>query len=146
MESALNVSSEEELLQLRNEGRVSEAEYQDLLAAMRKTSLSEDEKFAPGTDKTKSKRKLGKRAFVLMLLGIILPVVWFLTMELLWLISVLESHAAIELSFFLGLALEIAAFVMGLVAWPDDFAKAAMAGSAVISVLAFLFVLLQAVN
>jgi hypothetical protein len=37
MESISNISSEEELLQLRNEGKISEAEYQDLLAAMRKS-------------------------------------------------------------------------------------------------------------
>ena len=47
MENVSNVSSEEELLQLRNEGKISEAEYQDLLGAMKKPSLgtepSEDE-------------------------------------------------------------------------------------------------------
>lgn len=47
MENASNVSSEEELLQLRNEGKISEAEYNDLLGAMKKPSLgtepSEDE-------------------------------------------------------------------------------------------------------
>ena len=37
MESVPNISSEEELLQLRNEGKVSEAEYQELLAAIRKS-------------------------------------------------------------------------------------------------------------
>lgn len=140
MRNVSNISSEEELLQLRNDGKVSKAEYQDLLAAMRKTSLSGDEALAPETDKTKSKRKLGKRAFVLMLLGIILPIVWFLAIELLE-ASDPNSHAAIGPPFFLGLAFEIAAFVMGVVAWPDDFGKAATAGSAVIIVLVFLFVL-----
>lgn len=140
MDNISNISSEEELLQLRNDGKVSEAEYQDLLSAMRKTSLSEDEKLAPGIDKTKSKRKLGKRAFVLMLLGIILPIVGFLAIELLvaW---EPDTHAGIGPSFFLGLALEIAVFVMGVVAWPDDFGKAAVAGSEIIIVFAFLFVL-----
>jgi hypothetical protein len=37
MEKSFDVSSEEELLQLRNEGKISEAEYQDLLAAIRKS-------------------------------------------------------------------------------------------------------------
>ena len=36
MENVTNVSSEEELLQLRNEGKISEADYQDLLGAMKK--------------------------------------------------------------------------------------------------------------
>jgi hypothetical protein len=39
MENVSNVSSEEELLKLREEGKVSEAEYQDLLAAMRKSPV-----------------------------------------------------------------------------------------------------------
>jgi len=37
MENVQNISSEEELLQLRNEGKISEADYQDLLGAMKKT-------------------------------------------------------------------------------------------------------------
>ena len=34
MENVSDISSEEELLQLRNEGKISEDEYKDLLAAM----------------------------------------------------------------------------------------------------------------
>jgi len=39
MENVSNVSSEEELLQLRNEGKISEDEYEQLLAAMSKPPL-----------------------------------------------------------------------------------------------------------
>lgn len=35
MENGSNISSEEELMELRNEGKISEAEYQDLLIAMK---------------------------------------------------------------------------------------------------------------
>jgi len=38
MENISNISSEEELLQLRNEGRVSEDEYKELLETLRKTA------------------------------------------------------------------------------------------------------------
>lgn len=38
-----NVSSEEELLELRNEGKVTEAEYQELLDTMRKSSPSDSQ-------------------------------------------------------------------------------------------------------
>jgi hypothetical protein len=41
METVSNVSSEEELLQLRDEGKISEDEYQELLAAMKKPSARE---------------------------------------------------------------------------------------------------------
>jgi len=41
MDKVANVSSEEELLALRREGKISEAEYRDLLGAMRRSSGSE---------------------------------------------------------------------------------------------------------
>ena len=37
MENAANITSEEELLELKNEGKITEDEYQDLLSAIRKT-------------------------------------------------------------------------------------------------------------
>jgi hypothetical protein len=43
MQSVPNVSSEEELLQLRDEGKISEAEYEDLLAAMKERGKLENE-------------------------------------------------------------------------------------------------------
>jgi hypothetical protein len=43
MEDVSNISSEEELLQLRNDGKISEAEYQDLLAAIRKSPAKDIE-------------------------------------------------------------------------------------------------------
>jgi hypothetical protein len=39
MESVTDLSSQEELLQLRNDGKISEAEYQDLLAAISKSPV-----------------------------------------------------------------------------------------------------------
>jgi hypothetical protein len=41
MENISNISSEEELLQLRNEGKISEDEYKELLESMRKTSKAD---------------------------------------------------------------------------------------------------------
>ena len=140
MKNVSNISSEEELLELRNEGKISEAEYQDLLETMKKASRSRGEKLVPEIDKTKSKRKLGIIAFVLMLMGIILPIAWFLFIELL-VESEPDTHAAIGPSFFLGLAHELAALVMGVIAWSDDFGKGTMAGSVAIMVIALLFVL-----
>jgi hypothetical protein len=47
MPDPTNISSEDELLQLRNEGRISEREYSDLLAAMRKPSPPHSQAPAP---------------------------------------------------------------------------------------------------
>jgi hypothetical protein len=43
MDNISNISSEEELLRLRDDGKISEAEYQDLLAAIRKSRPGETE-------------------------------------------------------------------------------------------------------
>jgi hypothetical protein len=43
MDNFAEISSEEELLQLRNDGKISKVEYQDLLAAIRKSRPSERE-------------------------------------------------------------------------------------------------------
>jgi hypothetical protein len=42
MQSAPNVSSEEELSNLRKEGKISQDEYQQLLAAVRKSSTNDE--------------------------------------------------------------------------------------------------------
>ena len=78
MENISNVSSEEELLQLRNEGKISEAEYHDLLSAMRKPSPSISKETISETDKAKFKRTLGRIACVFMTVGILLPIQLFI--------------------------------------------------------------------
>lgn len=137
MANASNVSSEEELLQLLNEGKVNEAEYQDLLEAMRKTSPGGDEKLAPEIDQSESKRKLGKRAFILMLSGFILPSLCFFIIEAL---APPNAGAAIGPWFFLGFALEITALTMGIRSWEDDYGKTAAITSGVIIIVAILLI------
>ncbi len=141
MENVTNISSEEELLGLRNEGTISEAEYQDLLTAMRKPSSNGGEEAAPEIEKAKSKRKLGKIAFVLMLAGILLPVIPFFAIELL---SGPNTRAAIGPFFFLGVAFEIAAFVTGVLSWPDIYGKATVLTTSILAVLSVLLILLIA--
>ncbi|HUT30596.1 MAG TPA: hypothetical protein VMX13_12450 [Sedimentisphaerales bacterium] len=80
MQNTANISSEEELLQLRNEGKITEAEYEQLRAAMEMTKKGEAEKGAPEAEGVKWKRKMGKRAFILMLAGFIVPAIgWGIT-------------------------------------------------------------------
>jgi len=139
MENVSNVSSEEELLQLRNEGKISEDEYKDLLATMQKTKKIDTEPTTSEIDKVKSKRKLGKIAFVLMLVGIILPGLCYFAVDLLAKATAENAHAAIGPWFFLGVAFEIAAFVMGVISWPDVFGKATVITISVLTVLLILF-------
>jgi hypothetical protein len=133
MNSVPNVSSEEELLQLRNDGRISQAEYSELLNAM-KTPPANSEARILDADRSKAKRRQGKIAFTFLLVGIILPVVCFFTLEIL-IATGPNVHAIIAPWFFLGLAFEIAAFVLGVISWPDVFGKAAALTTSVLFVL-----------
>ena len=113
-----NVSSQEELLQLRDEGKISETEYNDLLAAMRKPPPQSNEDPAPWMDKAKLKRELGKIAFVLMLVGIVLPF--------------LVNNGLV------GIALEIVALALGVISWPNIYGKVSIFLSVPLAVLLFL--------
>ena len=139
MGNVSNVSSEEELLQLRNEGKISDAEYQDLLATMRKPSPNGDEDTAPEIDKAKSKRKLGKITLTLMLVGIILPALFFVLTQIMAHGIDANSQLSIGSWVVIGAAFEIAAFVLGVIAWPDACAKATVITIPVIVVLVLLF-------
>jgi len=165
MEDVSNVSSEEELLQLRNEGKISQDEYQQLRNAMRESAKLDVETPAAGVEQAKSKRKLGKIAFYLMLAGIVFPAVWFVFSLVLLerratplrmpvvpngedfaLTAVGEHRTGMGLKLCLfapfTLIFEIAAFVMGVIAWPDVFAKVTVVTISFIVVLALLFGLL----
>jgi hypothetical protein len=169
MQDISSVSSEEELLQLRNEGKISEQEYEQLRGAMQKSAEVETIASLPENDEKKSKRRLGKIAFRLMLLGIIVPIVayacfWVFEFRAftpeggtkitapiterpgseITVTSSPSSHFRSGLgwpSFLLALILEIAAFVMGVIAWPDVFAKATVVTISSMVVLVFLFLI-----
>jgi len=181
MEDVSNVSSEEELLQLRNEGKISKDEYEQLRSAMRKSTKLDVETPAAGVEQAKSKRKLGKIAFCLMLVGIFVVPVWF---SYGWVVdyraTAAERRVPVPTRIDIGpngeeftgangenfaevaygehrrgmggtgfwlfagfsLILEIAAFVMGVIAWPDLFAKATVVTISSVVVLALLFAVL----
>jgi hypothetical protein len=134
LKNASNISSEEELLQLRNDGKITENEYNDLLNAM-KTRPADDGIDTNDTGKSKSKSKIGKIASLLVLVGIILPFSCFFIIETL---APPNVGAAIGPWFFLGLALEIIALGMGIKSWSNDYGKAAAIASIIIIVLAVL--------
>jgi hypothetical protein len=131
-----NLSSEEELLQLRNDGKITEAQYNDLLDAMR-TCPADNGIYTDVTGKSKSKSKIGKIAFLLMLVGIILPFSCFFMIETL---TPPNVGAAIWPCFFLGLALEITALTMGIKSCSNDYGKAATIASGILIVLDILFI------
>ena len=138
MEDLSNVSSEEELAKLLDEGKISEAEYRELLAAMQKRTEGGGESATTATERGKSKRRLGKIAFALMLVGIIGPFLLYFVVHLL---APPQPNACLNVGTLLlpAIALEVAAFAMGIMAWPDVFAKAAVVGSGFSVVVLLLF-------
>ena len=125
MEKVSKITSEEELLQLRDEGKISEAEYNDLLGTIRKPIPGEPEEPATQSYKERSKRRLGKIAFYLMLAGIILPGIGFVFSSAAtgWGEMDVIFHACL----FACVLLQLLAFVFGVVSWPDVFGKATIA-------------------
>ena len=73
MEGIANISSEEELLALRREGKISEVDYNELLGAMKKAPSSGTDAAMPESDEGASKRRLGKIALYLMIGWIVVP-------------------------------------------------------------------------
>jgi hypothetical protein len=83
MENVSNMSSEEELLKLREEGKVSEAEYQELLEAIHKRPASNSDVKAPAEPEFQAFRKrIMVGGFIICISGVIfglildLPLVW----------------------------------------------------------------------
>ncbi|MBL7154547.1 MAG: hypothetical protein ISS79_12600 [Phycisphaerae bacterium] len=135
MQSVSNISSEEELLQLRDEGKISEAEYQDLLAAMRTPPPQSNEDTAPGTDKAKFKYKVGRIAFVFMLVGIALPIAVFL------LDFAITGRYKVDAIFSrtVFVVMQLFAFVLGVTSWPDVYGKATVVVVAIMASVMAIF-------
>lgn len=122
MESISNISSEEELLQLRNDGKVSEADYQELLETIKKSPAKGVDSSTSWYKIQDSKHKQGKIAFYLMLGGIILPIVSFFICFAIT--GGGEGDVIFSTCFLIAILIEIPAFVFGVISWTDNYGKA----------------------
>jgi len=122
MENILNISSEEELLELRNDGKISEDEYQDLLATIKKSPAKNVDTSTLQNNFGESKRKQGKIAFCLMLGGIVLPIVSFFICFAIT--GGGEGDVIFSICLFISILIEIPAFVFGVISWTDSYGKA----------------------
>jgi hypothetical protein len=139
MENVSDISSEEELAQLRDEGKITDAEYGQLLAAMQRTAEGKDKSAAAEEAKPKggSKRLLGLAAFCMMLVGGALPVLGLSACLILGLPWVFILPA-----FLIGMAALATALVLGIISWCSGWGKAtvicALAGAPVVLVVLVL--------
>jgi len=133
MESISNISTEEELLQLRNDGKISEAEYQDLLETINK-SPGKGVDSSTSWDKIQdSKHKQGKIAFYLMLGGIVLPIVsFFISFAI---TGGGEGDVIFSICFLISILIEIPALVLGVISWTDNYGKATVITISAVAVL-----------
>jgi hypothetical protein len=83
MESASHASPEEELLKLREEGKISEKEYEELLGTMRRSPIGSSDITPPGEPQFQAFRKrIVIGGFIISILGVVfglilrLPLVW----------------------------------------------------------------------
>ena len=105
MHNISDISSEEELSQLLDDGKISSAEYSELLGAMRSPSPAGSGAALLVEDASKSKRKQGQIAFVLMLVGLIVPALGYAVVQML--AGGPNLHAAMAPWFFLGVVARI---------------------------------------
>ena len=87
METPSNTSSQEELLRLREEGRISETEYQKLLAAMQAPAVAEPQ---PGPNNEPQFRAFRRRVLTggLVICAIGLPTGLALHLPIVWILSI----------------------------------------------------------
>lgn len=133
-----NITSEQELLQLRNEGKITDEEYQQLQAAMRSNQQGEAQTPEPAPKEQKSKPKLAITGFCIMLAGFTLPFMFWYFAEYLAQQHHPNSHAVIAPWFFMGILFEITALTIGIIAWPHRLAKATVITLCIVIVLGIL--------
>jgi hypothetical protein len=136
MKNVSNISSEEELLELRNDGKISEAEYEDLLETIKKSPAKGADSSALRGKIPDSKRRQGKISFYLMLAGIIAPIVMFLVSFAIT--GGGEGDVIFSICLFLSILIEIPALVLGVISWPDGYGKATVVTISAVAVLIVL--------
>jgi hypothetical protein len=93
MESASHASSEEELLKLREEGKISEQEYEELLGAMKRPPADQSPTEPPAEPQFQAFRKrilIG--GFIISILGVIFGLILELTFV--WVLGIIGVIAA----------------------------------------------------
>ena len=116
------INSEQELLKMKEEGRITEKEYAELLSEIRKNPAeAAKSKRATGLDDER-KRKLGIISLALSIAGIFLPLLFYGI--LLALTAGSNARPRIDLWFILCLMMELVALVLGVIGWRTEFGKA----------------------
>lgn len=130
-------TSEQELKQLLDEGKITEEEYKELKRAMAEKGKSHAVEQEGGENEVQSARNLGKIALILTLGGIVLPALGYFVFDFL---TGPNSGPALWPWFFLFWGMELAGLVTGIISWKSGFGKAAAITAGVLLLLSVKFI------
>ena len=136
-------TSEQELKQLLEEGKITQEEYQELLEAIRQKETA----VKPTDELTQPKPRngFGKAALILMISGLLLPVVVIMITLALNVVGVRFAVAAGMPFLFLGVICLLLAFIFGIIGWKTKPGKFAAIGIPVLGISALVLVPLASI-
>lgn len=132
-----NISSEQDLQGLLDEGKINVEDYQQLLTAMQTSSQDGEQTPEPEPKQKDSKQKLALIGFCLMLAGFVLPIMLYCIVELVFLANNPDLYFR-TLPFLMGVLMEIAALTIAIIAWPERLAKVTLITIGIAIVLGIL--------
>jgi hypothetical protein len=137
------ITSEQELKTLLDEGKITQEEYHELLAAMKDKPRQNPVELSPGQGQDKPKTRLGRASLVLFLVSLILPWVvivwaWLLASSSRNSVGTKLSFAFLALLVFIALLCGLLAFIFGIIAWKTTPGKIAVLGT-LLAVVCFPF-------
>lgn len=137
-------TSEQELKQLLEEGRITEEEYQELLEAIRKKEAAQKPiEASQKSNESKPRAAYGKAAIIFMIVGLLLllaPILFNIISGAYSSTSVKKGFIAIGICPFLFLSLlcELLAFIFGIIGWRSASGKFAVIGVPCLGLLVIL--------
>lgn len=132
-------TSEQELKQLLEEGRISQDEYQQLLGAILRQDKPQSPPSTPSPS-TPTHNKYGKAALLLMIAGMALPIVGIAASLLFNIIGIRFKMLLFMPLFVLGLLCELLAFIFGIIGWKTTSGKIAAIGVPCLGLFALIVV------
>jgi len=121
-------TSEQELKELLDDGKISEEEYQQLLEALHKKQAAEPEPSFRQPVSTKSPAKYGKTALILLIAAVLLPFVGIALALIFHLTGIWLGRWLLLPLLFLGMLCGIVAFIFGIIGWKSPAGKIAALG------------------
>lgn len=135
-------TSEQELKQLLEEGRITEEEHRELLEAIRQEETAQ--KPVEKAPESKPRTGYGKVALILFILSIALPVVSILLSFILNAIMKIKIVLATPLV-LIGLLCALLAFIFGIIGWRTTQGKIVAIGIPVLGIFTFLLIPLASI-